>query len=83
MASEENLGFSAGNNAAIRRSQGDWVLLLNPDTVVPEDTFEKVLAHAESGGASGRLACRCMTGRASGFRRASAACPPRGLLFAD
>ena len=49
MASEENLGFSAGNNAAIRRSQGDWVLLLNPDTVVPEDTFEKVLAHAESG----------------------------------
>lgn len=46
--SEENLGFSAGNNAAIRRSKGDWVLLLNPDTVVPEDTFEKVLAHAES-----------------------------------
>ena len=45
--SEENLGFSAGNNAAIRRSKGDWVLLLNPDTVVPEDTFE-VLARAES-----------------------------------
>jgi len=43
--SEENLGFSAGNNAAIRQSKGEWVLLLNPDTVVPEDTFEKVLAH--------------------------------------
>ena len=46
--SEENLGFSAGNNAAIRQSQGRWVLLLNPDTVVPEDTFERVLAHAEA-----------------------------------
>ena len=46
--SEENLGFSAGNNAAIRQSKGEWVLLLNPDTVVPEDTFEKVLAHAEA-----------------------------------
>ena len=42
--SEENLGFSAGNNAAIRQSSGRWVLLLNPDTVVPEDTFERVLA---------------------------------------
>ena len=46
--SDENLGFSAGNNAAIRQSKGDWVLMLNPDTVVPEDTFEKVLAHAEA-----------------------------------
>ena len=46
--SEENLGFSAGNNAAIRQSSGRWVLLLNPDTVVPEDTFERVLAHAEA-----------------------------------
>ena len=46
--SDRNLGFSAGNNEAIRRSKGDWVLLLNPDTVVPEDTFVKVLAHAEA-----------------------------------
>lgn len=46
--SEVNLGFSAGNNAAIRRSKGKWVLLLNPDTVVPEDAFVEVLAHAEA-----------------------------------
>lgn len=46
--SDENLGFSAGNNAAIRQSKGEWVLMLNPDTVVPEDTFEKVLVHAEA-----------------------------------
>ena len=46
--SDENLGFSAGNNAAIRQSSGRWVLMLNPDTVVPEDTFERLLAHAEA-----------------------------------
>ncbi len=55
MASKENLGFSAGNNAAIQRSKGEWVLLLNPDTVVPEDTFEKVLAHGESDGRIGAI----------------------------
>ena len=45
MASAENLGFSAGNNAAIQASKGEWVLLLNPDTVVPESTFEQLLEH--------------------------------------
>lgn len=45
MDSPENLGFSAGNNAAIRASKGEWVLLLNPDTVVPESTFERLLEH--------------------------------------
>lgn len=45
LQSDQNLGFSAGNNAAIRQAKGEWILLLNPDTVVPEDTFEKVLAY--------------------------------------
>jgi len=49
-----NLGFSKANNQAIKRATGDYVLLLNPDTVVEEDTFEKVVAfmdeHPEAGG---------------------------------
>lgn len=48
IASDQNLGFSAGNNEAIRRATGEWILLLNPDTVVPEDTFVRALAHAEA-----------------------------------
>ena len=47
-ASPKNLGFSAGNNAAYAMSSGEYVLLLNPDTVVAEDTFEKVMQHADS-----------------------------------
>jgi len=35
----ENLGFSKANNLGIEISRGDYVLLLNPDTVVPEDCF--------------------------------------------
>ena len=30
----ENMGFARANNLAIRQSQSDYVLLLNPDTVV-------------------------------------------------
>jgi GT2 family glycosyltransferase len=39
IANTENLGFSRANNQAILQSQGEYVLLLNPDTVVSQDTF--------------------------------------------
>ncbi|MBK7666089.1 MAG: glycosyltransferase [Sphingobacteriaceae bacterium] len=49
-----NTGFSVANNQAIKLSSGKYVLLLNPDTVVQEDTFEKVVSfmneHPDAGG---------------------------------
>jgi GT2 family glycosyltransferase len=49
-----NAGFAKANNQAIRISKGQYVLLLNPDTVVQEDTFSKTLefmdAHSDAGG---------------------------------
>ena len=54
IANKQNLGFSKANNQAIRLAKGEYVLLLNPDTVVEEDTFEKIIefmdAHPEAGG---------------------------------
>ena len=51
---KENVGFSKANNQAIKLSKGEYILLLNPDTVVEEDTFEKCIqfmdAHPEGGG---------------------------------
>ena len=51
---KENTGFSVANNQAIKISKGEYVLLLNPDTVVEDDTFKKVIsfmdAHPDAGG---------------------------------
>jgi len=53
--SPENVGFARANNIAIRQSEAEYVLLLNPDTVVEEDTLRQSLAfmdsHPEAGGA--------------------------------
>lgn len=54
IANKENLGFSKANNQALRIAKGQYQLLLNPDTVVEEDTFKKVIdfmdMHPEAGG---------------------------------
>ncbi|WP_201783296.1 glycosyltransferase family 2 protein [Hymenobacter sp. AT01-02] len=51
---KNNPGFSRANNQALRRARGKYVLLLNPDTVVEEDTFrlccEFMEAHPDAGG---------------------------------
>lgn len=59
IANRGNPGFAVANNQAIRASSGEYVLLLNPDTVVEEDTFSKCLefmdAHPEAGGLGVRM----------------------------
>ena len=51
---QQNVGFSKANNQAIQLAKGEYVLLLNPDTIVEEDTFEKCITfmdqHPEAGG---------------------------------
>ena len=55
MENQENQGFARANNLAIRQAQGEYVLLLNPDTIVEEGTLRNVLAfmeaHPKAGGA--------------------------------
>lgn len=50
----ENTGFSKANNQAMRVAKGEYVLLLNPDTVIEEDTLKKVIdfmdRHPDAGG---------------------------------
>ena len=50
----ENVGFSKANNQAIRQAEGKYILLLNPDTVVEENTFQRIIhfmnEHPEAGG---------------------------------
>ncbi|WP_414902095.1 glycosyltransferase family 2 protein [Sphingomonas flavalba] len=46
IASPDNLGFGAGNNAAAKLATGDRILLLNPDTIVLPHTFAGLIDFA-------------------------------------
>lgn len=62
IANKENVGFARANNQAIRMSQGEYVLLLNPDTLVEEDTFEKCLDFMDATPDAGGLGVKMING---------------------
>jgi O-antigen biosynthesis protein len=60
---DKNLGFSKANNQAMRIAKGEYFLLLNPDTVVEEDTFEKVVDFMDSHPDAGGLGVKMIDGK--------------------
>ena len=62
IANQDNPGFSIANNQAIRQSKGEYVLLLNPDTVVEEDTFRKCIEFMDAHPDAGALGVKMIDG---------------------
>ncbi len=58
----DNVGFPKGNNIGVAKAKGDYICILNPDTVVAEDTFEKVLAFAQKQSDLGIVGCKLIDG---------------------
>lgn len=60
---KKNVGFSKANNQAIRLSKGEYVLLLNPDTVVEESTFYKCISFMDEHPKAGGLGVKMIDGK--------------------
>ena len=56
----DNRGFSAANNQAIRQSAGEYVLLLNPDTIVGEDVLKGCVAFLDQHPRAGAVGVRML-----------------------
>jgi hypothetical protein len=55
-----NLGFGKGNNVGIAATQGEYVLILNPDTIVHDGTLDRLVEFADRHSEAGAFGCRVL-----------------------
>src|SRR6202022_1829547 len=55
-----NLRFSRGNNVGIRASRGEYVLILNPDTIIHEGSLDRMITFADQHPEAGAFGCRVL-----------------------
>jgi len=60
---KENYGFSKANNQGVSKAKGQYVLILNPDTIVDKDTFIKILDFAKTRHNFGALGVKLIDGK--------------------
>ena len=53
-----NLGFAKGNNVGIRETQGEYVLILNPDTIIHDGSLDRWIDFADRHPEAGAFGCR-------------------------
>ena len=66
-----NLGFPKGNNIGVAQAKGEYICILNPDTVVAEDTFTKILNTKNWILNTGIIGCKLIDGAVIFFPKAN------------
>lgn len=82
IANKENLGFSKANNQAIRIATGEFILLLNPDTIIQEDTLQKCIDKMEGDAAIGGLGVKMYDGAGNFLPESKRGFPSPSAAFA-
>ncbi len=77
-----NLRFAKGNNAGIAESRGEYVLILNPDTIIHDGALDNIVAFAERHPEGGAFGCRVTFADGSFQRCMRPLCSPRSEWFA-
>ena len=81
IANKENVGFSRANNQAMEIAKGEYVLLLNPDTLVEEDTFEKVVSFMDEHPDAGGLGINMVDGKGNFLPESKRSLPTPEVAF--
>ncbi|MCL2435346.1 MAG: glycosyltransferase family 2 protein [Lentimicrobiaceae bacterium] len=81
IANTENVGFSCANNQAIKLAKGEFVLLLNPDTLVEEDAFVKCVDFMKQTPDAGALGVKMINGNGEFLPESKRALPIPSVAF--
>jgi GT2 family glycosyltransferase len=75
IANAENTGFAKACNQGLAKARGQFILFLNPDTLVPEDCFTRCLAFFESHPDAGAVGIRMLDGSGRFLKESKRAFP--------
>ena len=81
IANKKNIGFARANNQAIKKTKGKYILLLNPDTVVEEDTFSKIISFMEKHPDAGGLGVKMIDGKGNFLPESKRGLPTPWVAF--
>lgn len=81
ISSNHNIGFARANNIAIRMSQGEYVLLLNPDTIVGESTLHECVEWMDEHPDAGGLGVRMLNSKGESARESRRGIPTPMVAF--
>lgn len=81
LTNNENLGFAKASNQGIRSATGDYILLLNPDTLVREDTLREVVAFMEAHSEAGAVGVKMVDGAGRYLPESKRGFPSPGVAF--
>lgn len=76
-----NLGFAKANNSVLPQTTGDFILFLNPDTIVPEDCFEKCIAFFSKDPDCGALGVHMIDGSGNFLKESKRSFPSPSTSF--
>jgi GT2 family glycosyltransferase len=78
---EKNQGFAVASNQAIKLAAGKFILLLNPDTIVEEDTFSKCITFMNDHPDAGSVGVKMIDGKGNYLRESKRAFPTPEVAF--
>ena len=81
IVNEDNVGFSRANNQVLRVATGEYQLLLNPDTVVEHDTFQKIITFMDSHPDAGALGVKMVDGKGNFLPESKRGLPTPTVAF--
>ena len=81
ISNKTNTGFSVANNQGINIAKGEHILLLNPDTVVQEDTLLKCVEFLETNESAGALGIKMFDGKGKFLPESKRGLPTPSVAF--
>ncbi|TSA24404.1 MAG: glycosyltransferase [Bacteroidetes bacterium] len=78
---KDNKGFSKANNQAIRKAEGDYILILNPDTILEDDTLTKCVAFMDQHPDAGGLGVKMIDGKGKFLPESKRGLPSPSVAF--